>query len=62
MAQFAESHSFTNVQPLAAQIETKESIVDTSGALENLQPLAAQLQSSSHWTDFSETPLAKIIW
>ena len=62
MAQFTENYAVTNVQPLAAQIENKKNDGGKTDELEKVQPVVAQIQTAVHWTDFTNTPMAKVTW
>jgi predicted nuclease of restriction endonuclease-like (RecB) superfamily len=62
MAQFSENYAVTNVQPPAAQIEKKENNSKKIGEKVKVQPVAAQIQTAIHWTDFTDTPMAKVTW
>ena len=62
MAQFAEKQPITITQPLVAQLEKTAEKKNKTNNLVKAQPLAAQIQDSSHWTDFINTPIAKVTW
>lgn len=62
MAQFADKQGVAIAQPPAAQIENQENSGKKTSELEKVQPVAAQIQSTVHWTDFTNTPMAKVSW
>lgn len=62
MAQFAENHVVSSLQPPAAQLGNKKDKEKKTSELEKMQPLAAQIESPLHWIDFIDKPIAKVSW
>lgn len=62
MAQFADHYAVSDVQPSAAQIESKADNNGKISELEKMQPVAAQIKSPVNWIEFTNTPIAKVSW
>jgi predicted nuclease of restriction endonuclease-like (RecB) superfamily len=62
MAQFAECYALTFVQPPAAQLKNKTNNKNKTVEFGKMQPPAAQIESPIYWTDFANTPIAKVSW